>query len=735
MYDTSRDAPDDLWVSDPWADDESVREPMRPAARGTRRNPSREDKSVRRRMRRAGAQEENSMPSTQRSELLQRIASATMFDEQMKLVQALDELDQAERRTAALDREMDLADTSIREAMTPVISRTARGTSESDWLSTEVADDEFDHGRMVAQAALWYGRVPEIVLRDEQEFTEQARGMARHVAASLGTQAATAESVFVDYAAFLRSRTAASGIDQIQQTTAPDGVTEKATPLPPDVFDNFAPPVNDMNAGIVGTETSDRAPAIQQAVNGGGNSSPEVPGGHSETGNMTGPGAEPSLGGSTGGGEGGSSLAGEGPAGGSSSPERAGGHSDYADIPVEGGPAKQPEAEPAQEETEQTQQAGPAFPGRKKEAASGLQQVQQTTDVNNQTHTTPLPTTVAFPWLLDEGEQADGMTGQAHYDQGGEVSGGHQAHASRRVQADQWTQPHQFPQPNIANSPATTPPRNVQEAGSGAADAANPDAAPSFGDAHAAPAYTQSYTNAAPSAPAQNVPVSMGGDNGTGRMHPAFASRKVASKQEMSHPDFQRGYKYAARWKPGTPVVRPGSPELEAGIYAALTDLPSQRLAWLSVHASLSEVEPGLGERIARHRELTHKVAAAEVLPTDGTYLHVEAATGIDLETTNPSTSPSPTGDTPINGPGRPGPLAGQQDAAAPAGAAPYNGAEPLGQPVVPPSATAPQGTPVTIPDTGMASATNTGSGLSPTASSFRRRVQAGLLAEKKGQR
>jgi hypothetical protein len=126
-------------------------------------------------------------------------------------------------------------------------------------------------------------------------------------------------------------------------------------------------------------------------------------------------------------------------------------------------------------------------------------------------------------------------------------------------------------------------------------------------------------------------------------------------------------------------------------------------------------------------------VAAAQALPTDGTYLQVQAATGIDLATTNPSTSPSPSGDTPINGPGKPGPLAGQMDAAAPAGAAPYNGAEPMGQPVVPSSAAVPQGQPVTIPDSGMASAYNSGSGLSPTAAAFRRRVQSGLLAERKG--
>jgi hypothetical protein len=720
MYDARHDAPDDLWTDESWTAEESSREPMRPAARGPRRNPSREDRSVRRRMRRAGAQEENSMPSPDRSELLQRIERAASFDEQLKLVAQLHEFDRAAQRTAALDHEADLADTSIRERFTPVVSSVARGTSASDWLDTEVADTPFDHGQLIAQAALWFGGVPDFVKADQEEFAEQAVGKARQVSASLGAQSQTAEDIFVGYATFLRTQAvtveAASGVDQIQQTTAPDGVTNKPTPLPPDVFDNFAPPVADINTAVSGTETSSAAPAIQMSQQ-GGNSSPEQPGGHDSSGQLTGPGAEPSLSGG----------------GGSSSPERAGGHSISGDLPAQGGPTNAtPQAEPAQEETEQTQEAGDVSQ-RPKTAASGLEQVQQSVDVHDQDHKTPLPTTVAFPWTLDEGGEAHGMTGDAQYDQGGQVSSGHQPHASLQRRADQWTQPNQIIEPNIANSPRSTPPRNVGQAGDGAADARAADTAPSFGDAHAAPQYTQGYTSTAPAAPAQDVPYSMGGDNGQSLKHPAFASRRVASRQDMQHPDFQKGYKYAARWKEGTPVVRPGSPELEAGIYAGFTDNPHSRGAWLSAHAALTSVEPALGRRIAQHRELTHKVAAAQALPTDGTYLQVQAATGIDLATTNPSTSPSPSGDTPINGPGKPGPLAGQMDAAAPAGAAPYNGAEPMGQPVVPSSAAVPQGQPVTIPDSGMASAYNSGSGLSPTAAAFRRRVQSGLLAERKG--
>ena len=132
------------------------------------------------------------------------------------------------------------------------------------------------------------------------------------------------------------------------------------------------------------------------------------------------------------------------------------------------------------------------------------------------------------------------------------------------------------------------------------------------------------------------------------------------------------------------------------------------------------------------HRQLTHRTAARHALPTDGTYLQVTAGTSTDLDTLAPGTSPSPTGDTPINGPGRPGPLAGGMDPAAPGGPGPYNGASPLGHPVVPSGQSAPSdgGTSPTMPDSGMASPrpAMTTPAIPETLAAFRRRVQAGLL-------
>lgn len=377
------------------------------------------------------------------------------------------------------------------------------------------------------------------------------------------------------------------------------------------------------------------------------------------------------------------------------------------------------------------------------QSASGLPMVQQTVDVHDQPSNQQLPTDVAFPWTLDEEQEADGLGGQAEYDQGGDVPSRHNSGpvggrtGAHRRTADTYTQPPQSVAPNVANSPASTPPRNPADGANGAADAASGQQ-PSFGDGHAAREYTDAYTSHLPQGGEQSVPASMGGDNGTGRMHPTYASRKVASRQEMRHPDFQRGYKYAAKWREGTPLVRTGSAELEAGIYAGLTDHPEHRQEWLAAHAKLAEAEPGLGQRIAKHRAFTHQVAQKQALATDGTYLAAPsvktAATGVDLDTVAPTTSPSPTGDTPVNGPGRPGPLAGGMDPAAPAGAAPYNGAPPYGQPVVPSGPTVPQGSPVNIPDTGMSTPMRAGEGLAPQALAFRRTVQANRLAHNSSQ-
>lgn len=662
-----------------------AREPMRPVGLGTsRRRPSTDDIKARRRMRRAAAaaQEERAVTTPRtRGEILRAIAAAPTLQEQADLVRLLDEATLEQRRLAALDRETDWARTTVGETLKPVAAF-SRTTADSDWLG-EVAQQQVDTPRIVAQAARWFNQLSPEVRADDEEYTEQAFGCARRLASSYGPRAPEVERTFLDYASFLRTQSA-SGLDQIQQTVTPDGTTEKSTPLPPDVFDNFAPPVADINSGAVGSDSSERNPLLQEISGGGGNSSPEVPGGHSTN--------DAVSQGGQGGGDGSTAVHADG--GGNSSPEVPGGH--------------QGDDEP-----------------RRAEAASSLPQIQQTVDVHDNPAPTPLPTTVAFPWELGESNQ-DQLAGEAHYDQGTSVPAKHTTSALQML-ADQWTQPHQTVQPNIANTPASTPPVGTGTAAQGRADGANPQAAPSYADATVDGAYTDAYSAAAPAPGPSDVPVSIGGDNGQAQHHPRFASRHVVSDEDMATPDFQRGYRYAARWRPGTPLVTIGSAELEAGLYAGVTDYPQHRAEWLDAHRRLAAKDVRLGRRIALHRQLTEIAASEQDLATDGTYLQAEASGTTFLDTTAPGTSPSPTGQTPINGPGQPGPLAGGTDPAAAGGPAPYNGTEPTGSPVVP-SAAAGGGVTQTIPDTGM---TTPRQSMPPAMATFRRTVQANLLAER----
>ncbi|HWB34413.1 MAG TPA: hypothetical protein VHA75_00160, partial [Rugosimonospora sp.] len=129
-------------------------------------------------------------------------------------------------------------------------------------------------------------------------------------------------------------------------------------------------------------------------------------------------------------------------------------------------------------------------------------------------------------------------------------------------------------------------------------------------------------------------------------------------------------------------------------------------------------------------------VQSAEAEPMYHESRRKQAATSLDLDTMSPVTTPDPQGATPSEGPGTIPPLRGAPGSpAAPGGPAPYNGAEPLGQPVVPdPLMIEPEpgGIPMLQPHSPDAvNMTGDSSLLSknPTAMAFRRKVQANKLA------
>jgi len=148
-------------------------------------------------------------------------------------------------------------------------------------------------------------------------------------------------------------------------------------------------------------------------------------------------------------------------------------------------------------------------------------------------------------------------------------------------------------------------------------------------------------------------------------------------------PEFRKAYKFASKWDASKPLVRTGSAEFEAGLYAGISDNIGSQEAWVAKHRKQANKYPEFSQRIALHKDFSLKVISDQGGIMKGAYLRVESATSTDLDTMAPDATPSPVGETPINGPGRPGPLAGGTDPARAGGPAPYNGVQPFGQGVI----------------------------------------------------
>ncbi len=89
----------------------------------------------------------------------------------------------------------------------PVI-RAPRSFTASDWLDDVVVGEDpagMDQ-RMVAEAGVWYSRLPEAVRRDRSEFAAQAQGVAERLASSYGSHADEARRVFLDHVVFQQRR-------------------------------------------------------------------------------------------------------------------------------------------------------------------------------------------------------------------------------------------------------------------------------------------------------------------------------------------------------------------------------------------------------------------------------------------------------------------------------------------------------------------------------------------------
>lgn len=461
----------------------------------------------------------------QRDEIVNAIAKAGSLQEQANLVAALDEYDRRVTAGHAEDRAADWADMAVTATLTPVAVH-ERSTIETDWLGEVTASTEDVNPKIIAEAAAWFGRVSPEVKADPEEFSEQARGIARRTASAYGDQAPGLEASFLEYVEFLNRRTAASGLDQVQQVVD-SHENPKPTDLPQDVFDTFGPPVHPINQGVSGTETSERNPLINEIESEGGGGSTETH--HDTTQQFSGPAPveeRPGVQGTT------ASI---------ESPLFAPtvGLSHTATL-VDFMPGGRFHVEASQMEEPRTcddcgekydEATGDGYMGKcpecadkayskesRKQAASGLPQVQQTVDaITENPAPTPLPEEVAFPWGLEEAPEVDERSDhKASIEQKRAMALAYLRGlvlqptamltevqrlqvAAYRKHADQWTQGQpQYHGPDAANSPYTTPEGTGGTYQQGYAEGASDrrgDEAPTFADVSSAvPPFVQGHS-------------------------------------------------------------------------------------------------------------------------------------------------------------------------------------------------------------------------------------------------
>lgn len=705
---------------------------------------------------------------SQRDDIINRINKASSLVEQATLVSELDAYDRNQREAVASGRSIDLTDTIVRETLSPVAVH-ERSTIATDWLGTVEASNEGGEHEITVEASMWYRRLSPEVRGDDDEFSEQARGMARRTASAYGEQAQGLEKQFLEYVSFLRSREAASGLPQVQQLV--DSQENPAqTPLDTQTFDNFAPEVAPINQGVSGTESSERAPLLQEIEGeGGGQGQAEVPNHHDTAPQITWDGITPT-----------SSLV--------DTPTLSISHFATLDDYREGGRFEVTASSAGNcpscgsDNTWQNKGGGCAcgecghdWDPNRHEAASGLDQVEQTVDPHEVPKPTPLPTDVAYPWTLDENldEGSEDRAKTAAFQRRAAYVAGLTTRdpasltdierkevlaftATLQKRADEWSQ--SGPQshgPDAANSPFTTPEGTSGTFSQGYAEGRSdwPNEAPTYADdSSSVPdfvrGHSEGYGDAARENPvpgaAQPGDLPRGAGNPEAVTHasslqttaakaPLQVSAAFTSPVEQADPDFTKAYRYATKWKPTTRLVTTGSASFEAGLYAGISDNPEHQDAWGNAHrvAARKFQNPGFLKRMSMHRSFTKKAAKRlDGFTVEGNYLRSQAATSSDLDTMVPGASPSPTGQTPINGPGTPPPLAGGADPAAPGGPSPYNGAEPFGAGVVPSGVN--PGTPTAISDApGSAVDKAAMERLSPQTLAFRKTVQANLLKQR----
>jgi hypothetical protein len=678
--------------------------------------------------------------------LLRAMASAKSLKDQAVLAEELQTLRSQHQASLQDERDLQWADMVVEATLSPVW-RGSQHTAASDWMDEVTpVDTDSSHQSMMAEASVWFNRTSPEVREDREEFGIQAHGMARRLAGRYGEGASAAAQAFIDYATFLLHREAASGLDQIEQTTAPDGVTEKPTQLPEDTFDTFAEPLAPGNAP--GKPSTDN-PLLAEIQSTGpfGEHYEGRPSEHNESGTQVGHyGPGPVT----------SSLEDEeDPFGSLFSRSLAlnytGSLSEWTERLAKEKSKGEWQKPWEQEKEDEDEKVAKDFEKKKESvkvehlatvevtAASGLDQIDQLVDPHDNPKATPLPGDVMFPLTpAFEGEENTGAEGgegpSRHVETPAPQQGAKTSDKKKKTKKELEDERGGY-NPAQKDSDDDDDDDNSKEALL-VAQAAMQFESDYFGasdEPHKVPGHeregydSETYTAPKKAEQHSNHELSPSKDQ------VAEKSKHLHDARPSDHRetgDYKKAFNYAANWKPGTPLVQTGSQEFEVGLYDGIkTNASTNRKAWVDAHRKQSVQYGYLADRLVAHARRT----AA---------LKKTAGTTTDLNTMAPATFPQPGGQTPLSGQGQPGPLDGQQNVNAPAGAAPYNGAEPKGHSVVPGHAASPPEKGPSDPrstqqsmydgplNRGRDNTTSNGSSLSGQTMAFRQRVQAALLAE-----
>ena len=306
--------------------------------------------------------------------LLNAAAQAPTLADQQRLVGDAERIRTAMVAQSAVDRELDLAGAIVTDHLTPVRVH-EHHTAATDWLGAiDTSPPTQAAHEMIAQGSVWYSKLPEVVKQHPDELTQQALGFARRLAGKYGSGAEAAEAAFLDHVGGLHGQDVAQGLVVV----AASGLPQIGEPGAPVADATVGPP------GATGLPeeltSSSRAPtmqALEQNATGGDDPS-QLPQSNVDVINND-----------------------EG--------DRS---EDRIHASISRKEASMPHITAACPECSGCQACGGthrvAVRGPRT-AASGLPQIDQTVDSNNQPAPAPYPTEVAFPWEMDPSNQGNAI--------------------------------------------------------------------------------------------------------------------------------------------------------------------------------------------------------------------------------------------------------------------------------------------------------------------------------------